>query len=129
AGGASATRRKDPPSRPSPEDIAEPTAYFPPLSNMATAAAVAVAAKERGAPTEEGSIEGLRSAAAGPDGASDSAAKSIREGIGTGSATDAVMAERAGLESEGSGGGASIFGVAFDDYIGEEGVRSPPNAA
>ncbi|CAN0041853.1 unnamed protein product, partial [Ectocarpus sp. 8 AP-2014] len=71
----------------------------------------------------------LRSAASGPDGASDSAGKSIREGIGTGSPTDAVMAERAGLESEGSGGGASIFGVAFDDYIGEEGVRSPPNAA
>lgn len=25
----------------------------------------------------------------------------------------------------GKGGGASIFGVAFDDYIGEEGVRTP----
>lgn len=25
----------------------------------------------------------------------------------------------------GRGGGASIFGVAFDDYIGEEGVRTP----
>lgn len=131
AGSASATRRKDPPSRPSPGDIAgaEPTADFSLLSNMAAAAAAAVAAKERGAPAGEGSIEGLRSAATGPDGASDSAGKSIREGIGTGSPTDAIMAERAGLEPEGSGGGASIFGVAFDDYIGEEGVRSPPNAA
>ncbi|CAM9415914.1 unnamed protein product, partial [Ectocarpus sp. 4 AP-2014] len=116
AGGASATRRKDPLSRPSLEDIvgAEPTADFSPLSNTAAAAAAAaVAAKERGAPTEEGSIEGLRSAATCPDGASDSAGKSIREGIGTGSPTDAIMAERAGLESEGSGGGASVFGVAF----------------
>lgn len=27
------------------------------------------------------------------------------------------------------GGGASIFGVAFDDYIGEDGVRAPGGGA
>lgn len=126
--GAPASRPKEPPSRPPPEDIAgtEPTAGFSPSSSLAEAAA---AAKKQGSTTEEGSKEALRSEAAGPYGAFDSAGRSIREGIGTDNPADAVTVERVGLESEGSSGGASIFGVAFDDYISEEGVRFPPTAA
>lgn len=46
--------------------------------------------------------------------------------LGIGSQSVSVAGERA--EARGRGGGASIFGVAFDDYIGEEGVRSPFSA-
>lgn len=46
--------------------------------------------------------------------------------LGIRSQSASVAGERA--EARGRGGGASIFGVAFDDYIGEEGVRSPFSA-
>lgn len=47
-----------------------------------------------------------------------------RLGIGSRS----VSVEGVGMGGGGGGGGASIFGVAFDDYIGEDGVRPPFSA-
>lgn len=73
---------------------------------------------------------GVGSGSLGPD-----AGKEFDSVGGTGSNEDreevsltAVTVVDEGSEKETRGGGASIFGVAFDDYIGEEGVRHPVGA-
>lgn len=46
-------------------------------------------------------------------------------GRAVGKSSAALSVRRGEGPREGKGGVASIFGVAFDDYIGEEGVRLP----